>query len=346
MQSATRLYSSIKCHEVVLLVVAQSMYSAQYCRSEDSGMSLSRRYIDTYPPTGPRNLSARIDTFATLEENRRPLKATKMGIIMRIALAQYALDCDMKSNLGKALDLMEAASRQRAQLIAFPELCLSPFFPQFSKRDASKYALEIDDASIQQFQAACQRLKLAASPNVYFQESGRKFDASLMIGADGCICGVSKMVHIAQVPEFFEQDYYTPSDTGFQVYDMPLGKIGIVVCFDRHYPESIRTCVLRGAQLIVVPTANTMDEPRDLFECELRAAAMQNGVYIAMCNRVGKEAGVVFCGESTVVDPNGNVLFKAAETEDLSVVDLDLTSVEASRRKKPYLALRRPEFYA
>ena len=171
------------------------------------------------------------------------------------------------------------------------------------------------------------------------------FDASLMIGADGSVMGISKMVHIAQMPGFYERDYYTPSDTGFRVYETPLGKIGIVVCFDRHYPESIRTCALRGASLVVIPTANTMDEPRDVFECELRAAAFQNGIYVAMCNRVGTEGEVVFCGESVVVDPSGNIVVKGDSTEAVVLADVELSQVIAARTKRPYLLLRRPELY-
>jgi predicted amidohydrolase len=166
-----------------------------------------------------------------------------------------------------------------------------------------------------------------------------------MIGADGNIQGISKMVHIAQLPGFYEQDYYTPSDTGFRVYDTPLGRIGIVVCFDRHFPESIRTCALRGASLILIPTANTMDEARDLYECEMRAAALQNGVYIAMCNRVGVEGEVVFCGESIVVDPDGNVVAKGNTAEAFVIADLDLSLVAAAHTKRPYLSLRRPDTY-
>jgi predicted amidohydrolase len=264
---------------------------------------------------------------------------------MRLALAQYALGSDMRANLEKCVALMELASRRGAHLIIFPELCLSPFFPQYSGQDASRYALKIDDEHIGQFRAACQRLNLAASPNVYLQEGLKRFDASLLIDSDGVVRGVSKMVHIAQVPAFYEQDYYTPSDTGFRVYDTPLGKIGIVVCFDRHYPESIRTCVLRGAQLIVIPTANMIEEPRDLFECELRAAALQNGVYISMCNRVGREQDAVFCGESIVVDPEGGVVVKAAGGEDIVFADINFQRIELARRKRPYLSLRRPETY-
>jgi len=154
------------------------------------------------------------------------------------------------------------------------------------------------------------------------------------------------MVHIAQLPGFYEQSYYTASDTGFRVYDTPLGSIGIVICFDRHFPESIRTCVIRGAGSILMPTANTMTEPRDVFECELRAAAFQNGVYIAVCNRVGAEGEAVFCGESTVVDPHGNVVAKGTATEALITADVDLSQVAAAHAKRPYPPLRRPDMYA
>lgn len=264
---------------------------------------------------------------------------------MRLALAQYSMSSDAKLNLFKASGFMQKASSNKAQLIIFPELCLSPFFPQFPGRDVAEYVMHLDGESVQHFQALSRTLQLISSPNVYLQEGHRRFDASLLIDAKGGIQGISKMVHIAQVPGFYEQDYYAPSDTGFRVYETDLGKLGIVVCFDRHFPESIRTCVLRGAQLIIIPTANTMDEPRDLFECELRAAAMQNGVYIAMCNRVGGEGETVFCGESIVVDPHGNVLVKGGQTEDLIVADIDLTQTEVARRNRPYLSLRRPESY-
>jgi predicted amidohydrolase len=264
---------------------------------------------------------------------------------MRLALAQYALKSDVNSNLGAVLQAMRSAREQRADLIIFPELCLSPFFPQFAGQDASLYAMDICDERIAEIQAMCRQLRLAASPNVYLSEGDRRFDASLMIDTEGTIRGISKMVHIAQVPGFYEQDYYTPSDSGFHVYELPSGRIGVVVCFDRHYPESMRTCTLRGAQLIIVPTANRMDEARDLFECEVRSAAMQNCVYIAMCNRVGREQEATFCGESIVVDPSGNIVAKAAAAEELLLVDLDFTQTEIARRNRPYLQLRRPSLY-
>jgi len=240
---------------------------------------------------------------------------------------------------------MEQAASQDADLILTPEVCLSPFFPQHSGRDVAQYETRIDDDTVKSFQAACQKLKLIASPNIYLLENGKRYDASLLINTQGKLLGVSKMVHVCQAPYFYEQDYYTPSDTGFKVYDTDFGKIGIVICFDRHMPESIRTCVLRGAQIILIPTANTTREPRELFEWELRVAAMQNGVYIAMCNRVGIEDDMEFYGESIIVDPDGNIVAKAGEAEQILTADIDLSSVNEARKNRPYLALLRPETY-
>jgi predicted amidohydrolase len=264
---------------------------------------------------------------------------------MRLALAQYAPDSDMNASLGMALDRMAAAAGKGAELILFPELCLSPFFPRLPAQEVSRYAVTSAAECIRQFQAACRRLRLAASPNVYLREGSRCFDASLLIDAEGGLQGISKMVHIAQLPGFYEQDYYAPADSGFDVYDTPWGKIGLVVCFDRHYPESIRTCALRGAVLILIATANTMAEPRDVFECELRAAAFQNGLYIAMCNRIGREGDSVFCGESLLVDPHGAVLAKAGDGEELLIAQIDPAQSRMARATRPYLSLRRRQLY-
>lgn len=148
-----------------------------------------------------------------------------------------------------------------------------------------------------------------------------------------------------RLTSFFEQDYYTPSDDGFKVFDTEYGKIGIVVCFDRHYPESIRTEVLKGADLILIPTVNTKAEPSEMFEWELRVQAFQNSVAVAMCNRVSQEDEMIFSGESIAVDANGNVITKADDSEQIVYVDIDLSRSQKIRDSKPYTQLRRTEFY-
>lgn len=105
---------------------------------------------------------------------------------------------------------------------------------------------------------------------------------------------------------------------------MPFGKVGIVICYDRHLPESIRTCTIMGANLIIVPTANTKTEPLEMFEWKMRVQAMQNQVFIAMCNRVGKEDNMDFAGESLVINPKGDVIVKADAKEQLLMCDVNL----------------------
>ena len=264
---------------------------------------------------------------------------------MKIALVQPKLVDNMAENLANALCSMETAASKGASVVCFPEIQLTPFFPQYSSLDVSGYAIDIDHELIKQLREKCRELKIVGFPNIYLQEDANRFDASPVIDSDGSLLGISKMVHIAQVPCFYEQDYYTPSDSGFQVFDTSVGKIGVVICFDRHYPESSRTCVLKGAQLIIIPTANTKVEPLEMFEWELRVPAMQNGVFLAMCNRVGLEGEMDFCGESIVVDPNGDVIAKADDTEQILYAELDFSMIDAARKARPFLALRRPESY-
>jgi predicted amidohydrolase len=129
------------------------------------------------------------------------------------------------------------------------------------------------------------------------------------------------------------------------VFDTEFGKIGIVICYDRHLPESIRTCVCKGADLILIPTANTKAEPLEMFEWEIRVQAMQSQAFIAMCNRVGQEGEMDFAGESLVVHPSGDVLCKANDREELLTCELDLREAAAWQKKKPYWSSRRPEWY-
>ena len=160
------------------------------------------------------------------------------------------------------------------------------------------------------------------------------------------VVGKQKMVHIAQCEMFYEQTYYTPSEEGFKVFDTPIGKIGIVVCFDRHYPESVRTEALRGADLIIIPTANTKAEPAELFRWEVQIQAFQSSVNIAMCNRVGLEENMDFSGESIVSDYNGETVALADDSETLLIAEIDLPAAAATRARKPYTSLRKTEFYA
>jgi predicted amidohydrolase len=264
---------------------------------------------------------------------------------MKLAMAQIKNEGSLEQNLTKSIDAIKRAAEQGADLILFPEVQLTEFFPQYPGQNVQSYGIEMDSDIVAEFQDACAQNHIAAVPNIYLKENGKFFDASIFIDKTGEVIGIQKMVHIAQAEKFYEQDYYAPADTGFQVFDTELGKIGIVVCFDRHYPESIRTESLMGAELILIPTVNTRSEPLEMFEWEVRVQAFQNSVAIAMCNRVGTEDDMVFAGESIVTDADGNVIVKADDTEQLVFAEVDLQTVEKVRSRKPYTTLRRTEWY-
>jgi predicted amidohydrolase len=264
---------------------------------------------------------------------------------MKLAMAQMKNAGSLEQNFARSINAIHIAAEQGTDLILFPEVHLTEFFPQYSGQNVKDYGIGIDSDIVAAFQDACAQTHIAAVPNIYLKENGKFFDASIFIDKTGEILGIQKMVHIAQAEKFYEQDYYAPSDTGFQIFDTELGKIGIVVCFDRHYPESIRTESLMGAELILIPTVNTKSEPLEMFEWEVRVQAFQNSVAIAMCNRVGTEGDMVFAGESILTDANGNVIVKADDTERLIFSEIDLQTVGKVRSQKPYTTLRRTELY-
>ncbi len=264
---------------------------------------------------------------------------------MRIALAQMKNEGSVEKNLEKSLVYIKEAAENHADLILFPEVQLTEFFPQYEGLDVTAYRRTIDSAEVKAFQDACREHHIMAVPNIYLEENGKPYDASLVIGKDGTVEGCQKMVHVAQAKQFYEQDYYTPSDDGFHLFETEFGNIGIVVCFDRHYPESIRTEALMGADLILIPTVNTKAEPSEMFEWEVRVQAFQNSVAVAMCNRVGAEGEMDFSGESIVVDANGEVLAIAEDSEQILYVDLDPKESGKIRKNKTYTGLRRVDLY-
>lgn len=257
---------------------------------------------------------------------------------MRLAMAQMRMAGTIQENMWQTISCMERAKKEGADLIFFPELQLSPFFPQYEKRDASAWLLEEDGPELTGIRRACGGLEMSVCLNVYLLQDGQRYDASIMIDGTGTVLGISKMVHITQAEHFYERDYYTPSDEGFRVYEMPFGKIGVVICFDRHIPGSIRSCARQGAEVVIIPTANLIDEPLELFEWEVRVQAFQNTVFTAMCNRVGQEGDVTFAGGSLAAAPDGSLLCRAGAEETLLTVDLPLESVARVRAGRPWLS--------
>lgn len=269
---------------------------------------------------------------------------------MRIALIQQHCDTDRTSNLDRAVAATEAAADRGAQVIAFAELAFDRFHPRTPcpAGPPRELAEPITGPTITRLRDLARRRNVVLLPNVYERDGDRTFDTTVTIDATGEILGLTRMLHITRYEGFYETDYYAAGDRGAPVFATAYGRIGVAICYDRHYPEVMRALALRGAELVVVPQAGTLGEwPEGLYEAELRVAAFQNGYYTALVNRVGDEDGQRFAGESFVCDPEGRVIARAeAGTDETLACDLDLVAVERSTARRLFLRDRRPELVA
>jgi len=267
---------------------------------------------------------------------------------VKIALVQQAASSDPAVNRARGLETVRQAAAQGAQVIGFAELAFEQFYPQKPASDnAVALAESIPGPTTEAFSELAKDLGVVIVLNLYERDGDRAYDSSPVIDADGRLVGVTRMVHITDYACFHEQDYYTPGDHGAPVYETRYGRIGVAICYDRHYPEYMRALALNGAELVMVPQAGAVGEwPEGLYEAEMRVAAFQNGYFTALCNRVGEEECLRFAGESFVCDPAGRVLARAGEgTEEILLCELDLTQVEESHARKLFLRDRRPQLY-
>ncbi|MGD8726810.1 MAG: nitrilase-related carbon-nitrogen hydrolase [Gemmatimonadales bacterium] len=267
---------------------------------------------------------------------------------LRIALAQQAAGRDTTENLRRLLGTMDEAKRQGAELFCVPELAAMPFFPQHQRFEgAADLAEPIPGPTADRVADKAAALGMVTVFNMYERSGGDYFDSSPVFDADGSLRGVTRMVHITDYACFHEREYYAKGDRGAPVYETQIGRIGVAICYDRHFPEYMRALGVGGAELVVIPQAGALDEwPDGMYEAEVQTAAFQNGYFAALCNRVGEEDRLSFAGESFVVDPTGKVLARGARLdEDLVIVDVDLTECATSPARSLFLRDRRPELY-
>jgi len=255
-------------------------------------------------------------------------------VTLRVALAQAAAGPDPARNLDGALRMMDRAADAGAGLIAFPELAVTRFFPQWEGFPGARDLAEaIPGPTTDRIARKAAQHGLVTVFNLYEAAGGKHFDSSPVFDADGALLGVTRMVHITEYACFHEQSYYDPGDRGAPVYHTRVGKVGVAICYDRHYPEYMRALGVAGAELVVIPQAGSLDE-------------WPEGYFAALCNRVGAEERLTFAGESFVVGPDGAMLARGKRMEeDLVIADLDLGACAASPARTLFWRHRRPGLY-
>jgi N-carbamoylputrescine amidase len=267
---------------------------------------------------------------------------------MRIALVQQRATDEKARNVEQGLAALDQAARSDARVVCYAELAFERFHPQVpAGPDFERLAEPVPGPVTRVFCDKARELGVVVVLNLYETDGDRRFDCSPVIDADGSLLGCTRMVHVTDYEGFHERDYYTPGNTGAPVYETRAGRIGVAICYDRHYPEYTRALAMGGAELVLVPQAGTVGEwPEGLYEAEMRVAAFQNGYFVGLCNRVGQEERLEFAGESFICGPDGTVIARAGQgTEEILYADLDLGEIGRSPARRLFLRDRRPELY-
>jgi N-carbamoylputrescine amidase len=274
-----------------------------------------------------------------------------------VGLVQMRCGENPSENLERAIEGIEEAVQRGARIVCLQELFRSQYPCQSEDADRFDLAEAIPGPTTD---ALC---KLAGARGVGLVASlferrteGLYHNTAVAIDADGRLLGRYRKMHIPDDPLYYEKFYFTPGDLGFKSFAMRDAKAGILVCWDQWFPEAARATALTGAQILFYPTAIgwQFDEAQqvdaaqhDAWETVQRAHAIANGVFVVAVNRVGREAGIRFWGQSFVSDPFGRVLARASATdEEILVVDCDLGLVEQVRRSWPFLRDRRIDAYS
>tara|TARA_B100001559_G_C16479088_1_gene612815 strand:- start:395 stop:1228 length:834 start_codon:yes stop_codon:yes gene_type:complete len=267
---------------------------------------------------------------------------------MRIALIQQTASEDNESNIVKGLKNIDKAAEMGAELAVFAELAFTRFYPQYrANKNLSELAEPVPGPTTKRFMDKAKEHNMVIVINLFEIEKGHTYDSSPVIDSDGSLLGTTRMVHIADYECFYEKSYYEEGNHGAQVYNTAVGKVGVAICYDRHYPEFMRALGIKGAEVVVIPQAGTIGEwPDGLYEAELQVASFHNGYFCALANRVGKEDQMEFAGESVITNPEGRIIAQSPSgIDDILIHNLDLSEVEKSNARTMFFRDRRPDIY-
>ena len=257
-----------------------------------------------------------------------------------------------KAMVDKHLKMIAQAAKEKVQVLCLQELFYGPYFCAEQKErwyELTERVPEGPTTKLLQKVAAQHRMVLVVP--VYEEEmTGLYYNTAAVIDADGKYLGKYRKNHIPHChPGFWEKFYFTPGDLGYPVFHTKYAKVGVYICYDRHFPEGARILGLNGAEIVFNPSATVAGLSEYLWELEQPAHAVANGYFVGAINRVGLEkpwAIGEFYGKSYFCNPRGKIVAQASRDKDeLVVADLDLDMIEEVRRTWQFFRDRRPETY-
>ncbi|WP_326554472.1 nitrilase-related carbon-nitrogen hydrolase [Micromonospora sp. NBC_01813] len=274
-----------------------------------------------------------------------------MSGVVRAAIVQTAWTGDKESMIKAHEEYVRQAAAQGAKVICFQELFYGPYFCQVQESEYYAYAESIPGPLTERFAAlAAEHGMVMVLPMYEREQAGLLYNTAAVIDADGSYLGKFRKTHIPNVKGFWEKFYFRPGNLGYPVFDTAVGRIGVYICYDRHFPEGWRALGLAGAQIVFNPSATSRSLSSYLWKLEQPAAAVANEYFIAAINRVGVESDYGdndFYGTSYFVDPEGKFVGDTGDPyqPELIVRDLDLDLIETVRNRWAFYRDRRPDAY-
>lgn len=257
-----------------------------------------------------------------------------------------------KSMLDKHLKFVDEAAKKGVQILCFQEIFNGPYFCAEQHPCWYEAAEEIPNGpTIKVMQDVAKKHNMVLVVPIYEKEqSGIFYNTAAVIDADGTYLGKYRKSHIPQVnPGFWEKFYFRPGNLGYPVFETRYAKVGVYICYDRHFPEGARALGLHGAEIVFNPSATVAGLSEYLWKLEQPAHAAANGYFVGAINRVGTEApwGIgEFYGSSYFCNPRGEIIAQASrDKEELIIADLDLAQIDQVRSTWQFYRDRRPETY-
>ena len=282
---------------------------------------------------------------------------------MKIGIIQQHNTSDTAANRQTLINKIKDLAARGAQLVVLPELHDSLYFCQVESVDNFDLAVEIPGNETDEYAAVARECGIVLVTSMFEKRAtGLYHNTAVVYDTDGSIAGKYRKMHIPDDPAYYEKFYFTPGDMGFQPIKTSLGKLGVMVCWDQWYPEGARLMAMRGAELLIYPTAigyesgdtpEEQERQREAWTTVQRGHAVANGLHVITVNRVGHETdpsgqtrGIQFWGSSFVAGPQGELIYRAPiDSEDLQVINIDMERSEQVRRWWPFLRDRRIDHY-
>ena len=288
---------------------------------------------------------------------------TKKENEMKVALLQQEFKGTKEATIAKTLELISEVKKGGADLVVCQELHQTQYFCQSEDTNFFDHANDWQEDVAFWGRVAKENGVVLVTSLFEKRADGLYHNTAFVFERDGSVAGKYRKMHIPDDPGFYEKFYFTPGDIGFEPVETSLGKLGVLVCWDQWYPEAARLMALKGAKILIYPTAigwfegDSDDEKSRQLEAWVevqRGHSVANGLPVVAVNRVGFEKddsgvmdGIKFWGNSFVFGPQGEQLFRANSTDDLcKIVEIDMKRSEEVRRIWPFLRDRRIDAYA